>query len=129
MTHDEAVAKLNQLRSFFVDGGSMTQALDIAIAALERPASPGKPINHSGNTTGMVTQFDERMNGMREHLEEMGFRGTLGLLADMQAHIRKLQDILRELVELRHIKTTLGKTPEYLERQPKAWARAEEAVK
>lgn len=43
--------------------------------------------------------------------------------------VDSLMDILSELVELRHIKTTQGKTPEYLERQLKAWARAEEAVK
>lgn len=51
-----------------------------------------------------------------------GFKG-----GKEKAHI--LTDILRELVELRHIKITQGKTPGYLERQPKAWARAEEAVK
>ncbi len=41
MNHDEAIEKLKLLRSFFIDGGGMTQALDYAIAQLERNAYRG----------------------------------------------------------------------------------------
>jgi hypothetical protein len=40
----------------------------------------------------------------------------------------ELASALTELVELKQIKGTQGKTPEYLERQPKAWERAKQLV-
>ena len=40
-----------------------------------------------------------------------------------------LEGIIRELLTLKWHKDTFGKTPEYLERQPKAWEKAMEAVK
>ena len=39
--------------------------------------------------------------------------------------MKAANEILAELVALKHIKDTQGKTPEYLERQPKAWEKAE----
>ena len=71
MTHDEAV---NILKNYQLwrrgkppyDFGQpvempfapkeLGQALDHAIAVLERPAAPGKAIDHSGDPTDMVTQ-------------------------------------------------------------------------
>lgn len=134
MTNEEAVRIFKIMRS--ADSDILLelekQALDRAIAMLEHDG------NHSGDSTDMVTQFDERVDKAGAIEAKMSPEWGIGMkdayfmlytLQDMQKHIRKQQDILRELVELRHIKTTQGKTPEYLERQPKAWARAEEAVK
>ena len=42
--------------------------------------------------------------------------------------MKAANEILAELVALKHIKDTQGKTPEYLERQPKAWEDAREYV-
>ena len=42
---------------------------------------------------------------------------------------QELRAIIRELLTLKWYKDTFGKTPEYLERQPKAWEKAMEAVK
>ena len=43
--------------------------------------------------------------------------------------INQLEDALRELVEVKHIKDRMGKTPIYQLRQPKAWKRAEQLIK
>lgn len=53
-----------------------------------------------------------------------------GLISDvneldyLKQENEKLKTVLRELVSLKELKDTLGKTTEYMERQPKAWERA-----
>lgn len=45
-----------------------------------------------------------------------------------RARVESLEAILLELVELKNLKDTLGKTPEYLRRQPQAWDTAKRLV-
>lgn len=141
MTNEEAVRWLSVIRADLTGlkrcSPKELQALDHAIAVLERDGGGNKTIDHSGDSTDMVTPFDDRIGQFlrvfqsiyKKTYDPITHTDIVILIKDMQAHIRKQQDILQELVELRQIKTTQGKTPEYLERQPKAWARAEEAVK
>lgn len=63
MTNEEAVRILSErseiLKHDYVyqnNEREYTEALEIAIAVLERPAAPGKAIDHSGDSTDMVTQ-------------------------------------------------------------------------
>lgn len=61
MTHNEAVEKLTLLRTFFVDGGSMTQALDIAIAVMQRNVEANKT-NGDIKTWGNILKHPEMLN-------------------------------------------------------------------
>ncbi len=47
----------------------------------------------------------------------------------LQAENERLRKALQDLVDLKDMKDTLGKIPEYTENQPKAWARARLALK
>jgi hypothetical protein len=49
-------------------------------------------------------------------------------LETLQGRGKTLRDTLAELVELKNIKDSVGKTAEYLERQPKAWEAARQAL-
>ncbi|MDV4010016.1 hypothetical protein CMT57_09265 [Elizabethkingia anophelis] len=43
-------------------------------------------------------------------------------------HSEEMLSLLEELISLKHLKDTDGKTPYYLERQPKAWEKAKNLI-
>lgn len=47
---------------------------------------------------------------------------------ELQAQAQRMADALEELTELKQMKDELGKTTNYLTRQPTAWKRATEAL-
>ena len=133
------------------------QALDIAIAVLERPADHiagasnmvQEKVQNTDSVEG-ITPFDaiKRKNAaeleastlharvkileldnekLRNDFEYRG--GMLAIAALDDSGAGCLRAILRELLTLKWHKDTFGKTPEYLERMPKAWEAAKEAVK
>lgn len=128
MTHDEAV--------------NATQ-FDERVASLKD--SSKKDCLWEGYALALLTEMQAHIRNLEANLEIADDTATHFKLAyenikkelhawqddcrRLDADAEKVKDILSELVKLRHIKITQGKTPGYLERQPKAWARAEEAVK
>ncbi|MDV3952145.1 hypothetical protein CMT77_07935 [Elizabethkingia anophelis] len=49
-------------------------------------------------------------------------------LEEKEDHSEEMLSLLEELISLKHLKDTDGKTPYYLERQPKAWEKAKNLI-
>ncbi|OPC51497.1 hypothetical protein BAY06_03985 [Elizabethkingia anophelis] len=49
-------------------------------------------------------------------------------LEEKEDHSEEMLSLLEELISLKHLKDTDGKTPYYLERQPKAWEKAKQLI-
>ena len=119
MTHDEAVEVLNEHQYGWIKHPptKVCEALDYAIACLSKTEEnerqsdlslKTKAQDHSEQVLDMVTQFDERVAKLNEQygypFEPMPYRmmisyvasrnnvaEMLTLIAEMQAHIRKLE--------------------------------------
>ncbi len=70
--------------------------------------------------------LEKELRTAKDAAEHRG--GMLAIAALDDSGAGCLRAILRELLTLKWHKDTFGKTPEYLERMPKAWEAAKEAV-
>ncbi|MCT4190249.1 hypothetical protein HZP50_07055 [Elizabethkingia anophelis] len=62
------------------------------------------------------------------HAENTDCRYVDEWLEEKEDHSEEMLSLLRELISLKHLKDTDGKTPYYLERQPKAWEKAKNLI-
>ena len=104
MTHDEAVEVLNEHQDGWIKHPptKVCEALDYAIACLSKTEEnerqndlslKTKGQNHSGDSTDMVTQFDERIATFRDSSNkgDPWEANIISLIQEMQSHIRKLE--------------------------------------
>jgi hypothetical protein len=85
---------------------------------------------HAAHLSAMEEK-DRQIKELKDLIEKLGktFDADVFTKSDLMKENQSLREALAELVELKRIKDTQGKTEEYLRRQPKAWEAASNSIK
>lgn len=98
----------------------------VKIPVIER--LPEKGGNYTIVTFSKNVHYEFRYDNESEKSIELWKSIVDWFLEEVPDHSEEMLSMLEELVSLKHLKDTDGKTPYYLERQPKAWEKAKQLI-